>query len=47
MYLSVKFSYVTFISQVCRYFYDTLNVLFTSHFDNRQIIKLVVVLPYL
>jgi hypothetical protein len=33
--LSVKFSYVRFISQEWKYVYDTLNVLLTSHLDSR------------
>ncbi len=47
--LSVKFSCVKFISQVWKYVYDTLNVLLTSHLDNRLMVltKLIVVLPYL
>jgi hypothetical protein len=35
MYKSVKISYVSFISQVWKYVYDTFNVLLTSHVDSR------------
>jgi len=43
--LGVKFSYVRFISQVWKYVYDTLNVLFTSHLDYGFFTKLTIVLP--
>jgi hypothetical protein len=36
--LGVKFSYLKFISQVWKYVYDTLNVLFTSNLDSRLMV---------
>ncbi len=39
--LGVKFSYVRFISQEWKYVYNTLNVLFTSHFESRLMVFLL------